>query len=92
VRFKVTSRVDGERARLGDPLIRIFDGAGRQVAFNDDVSPDDKSASVDVTLHQGVTYIGVSSAENKQYDTKTGRGDKGGPQRGAYTITALVNP
>ena len=79
-----------------DPVLRVFDAAGHEIAFNDDVTPDTRDSAASILVTAGQTYyIGVNgfSLQARQYDVLMGSGTAPGDQ-GAYTfrIAAVLPP
>ncbi|MDZ4689514.1 MAG: cadherin domain-containing protein [Planctomycetaceae bacterium] len=77
-----------------DSYIRLFDGSGLQLAFNDDslASPaPGESGSVESFLDHtfavaGMYYLGVSAYPNSNYNPVTGDGDAAGTSTGDYSL------
>ena len=75
-----------------DPLIRLFDSAGNQLARQDDgTGPIPEVRSLDSYLEfifatGGTYYLGVSDLANGNYDINTGLGDAAG-DTGAFELT-----
>ncbi len=67
-----------------DPILRLFNSDGEQVAFNDDFSSLDSFISFDAT-DSDTYYIGVSSFSNFDYDPFEANSGFGG-STGKYTI------
>lgn len=71
--------------------VRLFDSQGQQLAFNNDgVAPGESVLGFDAYLQytfttHGTYYLGVSNANNTQYDPLTGTGDTAG---GNYSVGA----
>ncbi len=78
-----------------DSYLRIFNGGGTQLAFNDNAKAPDESGSgfdsfVQFTFASaGTYYVGVSNRFNTFYDPVTGNGDIAGTSNalGAYSLT-----
>lgn len=87
VDFDIDTALNGPGG-LGS-YIRLFNGAGQQLAANNDaVSPDENVLGFDAYLRytfasSGNYYLGVSNANNAQYNPTTGDGDTAG---GLYSI------
>src|SRR5262245_24878342 len=81
-----------------DSFLRLFNAQGQQLAFNDNApGPKDTVDGFDAYLRfrfatAGTYYIGVSNANNTQYDPVTGGGDTAGGQNstGSYGLTVSV--
>ena len=76
-----------------NPVLRLFDSSGTELAFNDDNYTPNEAFSmesyIDYTFASGGTYyIGVSGAANTSYDPLTGEGDVPGSSEGAYRLFA----
>ena len=74
-----------------DPVLRLFDEAGNEVAFNDDASENTRDAILRLNVSAGqVFYIGVngSSAAARNYNPITGAGATGATQ-GDYVLSVL---
>ena len=70
-----------------DPVIRLFDSAGVEVAISDDAAGPNELSGVEpfleyVFTEAGTYYIGVSSYPNYEYDAVTGAGDDPGETTG----------
>ena len=77
--FAVRASVPGEETT--DPVLRVFDAAGRELAFGDDAAADTRDAAVSFQVARGqVYYIGVngSSAAARAYDPVSGAGAAAG--------------
>ena len=73
-----------------DTFIRVFDGSGNQIAYNDNANPNTTASSVNVAMHAGQTYyIGVNGAGAGalSYNPLTGTGAAAG-STGPYSLTA----
>ncbi len=70
--------------------LRIFDGTGRQLAFQENTGGDDTTTTFDA-LAAGAYYIGVSSNGNYTYDTQTPDSGSGGLTSGAYQLTLTLS-
>lgn len=95
--FSVTAghRVAFDLDRLAssgiDSYLRVFDGSGNQLAFNDDAAAPGESFSyesyVEYTFRTGGTYfVAVSGYGNSSYNPVTGVGDTNG-STGGYSLT-----
>ncbi|MBE9215768.1 pre-peptidase C-terminal domain-containing protein [Plectonema cf. radiosum LEGE 06105] len=97
---RVTIDIDAEVFGSSlDPLLRLFDSAGNEVAFNDDFSTPDESffssdPFIDFTASKSDTYyVGVSSFNNDFYNPFVeGSGTGTGFSTGEYDIFIDVNP
>ena len=75
----IRAGVPGEETT--DPVLRVFDEAGNELAFNDDAGPNTRDGAVNVSVNGGVRYfIGVngSSAAARAYNPVTGAGAAAG--------------
>ena len=73
--YVIRAAVPGEETT--DPVLRVFDEAGNELAFNDDAGPNTRDAAVSFQAAAGrVYYVGVngSSANGRAYDPITGGG------------------
>ena len=82
---------------LFDPVVRLFNASGGQLATADDsggdLYPVLNTESLGTPLDAGTYYVGVSSAPNTNYTVTTGAGAVGGSTAGDYLINiALTNP
>jgi len=77
MRFEVLSPGDitiQTTTRLDDPqdfdtVLRLFDGEGNELAFNDDIELYvDKFSRIQMPLELGVYYVGVSGYDNTDYN------------------------
>ncbi|MCC0179023.1 PPC domain-containing protein [Waterburya agarophytonicola K14] len=71
-----TVNADNDRANF-DSYLRVFDGNGNQLAFNDDFSLESEDFSVDsyigfIANETGEYYVGVSSIANTIYNPVNG--------------------
>lgn len=89
--------IDRAGGRL-DSYIRLFDGSGHQLAFNDDgTAPGEPSGLESYLEHTftngGTYYLGVSGYGNSTYDAVRGTGDRNGSS-GPYTllIRSIASP
>ena len=87
--------VDAARAGSGlDPILRLFDAAGRELAANDDTHGLDSLIRY-ALAGAGTYYVGVSGYSNFPYDPATGGSGRAG-STGAYelslTLTAEADP
>jgi uncharacterized repeat protein (TIGR01451 family) len=93
---RVTIDIDaGEFASRLDPVLRLFDSAGNEVAFNDDGMAPGESVSfdsyIDFTASTSDTYYaGISNFANFNYDPFVGGGENAGPSSGNYDIEITV--
>ena len=81
----------GQSSEKADVMLRLFDSAGNELAFNDNVSNTTTDAFLSVLVQAGQTYyIGVNGASNsaRSYNPLTGAGAAPGSQ-GSYTLTVL---
>lgn len=74
----------------GDPLLRIFDVAGTEVARNDDSAAMPDSRLAYTAPLTGVYYVGVSAYQNSRYDPNTGALNTTFPPRSR--ISSAENP
>jgi len=89
--------VDVDAIALGsglDPLLRLFDATGTEVAFSDDDSAPGEEPTFDSYLDvtaatAGTFYVGISSFDNFDYDPFT-EGSGLGSSTGYYTLTMEV--
>ena len=92
VDFDIDTTLNGTGG-LGS-YIRLFDAQGNQLAFNNDgYAPGENSLGIDAYLRYtfvsgGTFYLGVSNANNIQYDPISGNGDTAGGSNatGAYQL------
>lgn len=74
-----------------DPVLRLFDDLGEQLAINDDADTNTRDAQITFDLVAGQTYyLGVSSIGNTAYDPVTGDGATDGSTQGDYVLLASV--
>ncbi len=81
-------------------VLRIFDGQGQQLAFNNDANaPGENTIGYDAYLRytfnaNGQFYVGVSNANNQFYNPVTGNGDVAGGNNatGSYKLTVQLMP
>ena len=66
--------------------LRIFDGSGHQLAFQENSGGLDTNQTFDA-MTTGTYYLGVSSNGNYSYDPNTADSGSGGLSSGAYTLT-----
>lgn len=85
-----TTTVEGQPPL--DSVLRLFNGSGNQIFFDDDSGPG-LHAALDVELAAGTYYVGVSGFGNPTYDQRAaGTGESGG-REGDYTLTVqLIDP
>jgi subtilisin family serine protease len=86
--------VDAAAGSTLDSHLRVFNGAGAQLAANDNAVAPGEAAGVDSYVEYtfataGTYYAAVSGSPNAAYDATTGAGDAAG-STGAFTL-ALVN-
>ena len=67
--------------------LRIFDGGGRQLAFQENQNPGADTVLTFDALAAGTYYVGVSSNGNYSYDPNTSNSGSGGLTAGSYTLT-----
>jgi hypothetical protein len=77
-----------------DPLIRIFDATGAEIAYNDDAAGPGESYSFESYLvhtfeASGTYFVGVSGFGNRDYDPTTGDDDTLGDV-GAYILSTRL--
>src|SRR5207244_1318356 len=80
--------------------LRLFSAQGTQLDFNNDAAaPGENTVGFDAYLRHtfatgGTYYIGVSNANNTQYDPTNGNGDTAGGSNatGSYQLTAQALP
>ena len=78
---------------LLDPILRIFDGAGRPVAADDDAIGGGADSHIDFYAPtNGMYYVGVSGWINVFYDPLIGGSGAFGQSLGEYTIEIQVDP
>src|SRR5262249_38645734 len=68
-----------------DTALRVFDGAGRQLAFNDDRENTNAGLTFDAPA-DGVYYVGLSGFMNFSYDPAVAGTGSGGTSSGSYTL------
>ena len=92
-----TAEVTAERLQSASRLnshIRLFrenpDGSREVVAQNDDYFSED--SFLQLTLSEGIYYIGVSSTGNEVYDPTITRSGFGGTSQGAYDLRVDFRP
>ncbi len=98
VDFDIDTALNGSGG-LGS-YIRLFDGQGTQLAFNDDgVAPGESRLGFDAYLRYffataGTYYLGVSNFNNNNYSAVTGEGDTAGGLHtiGSYQLTVQALP
>lgn len=69
-----------------DTYMRLFDAAGKQIAFDDDSNGYPFAKIVYAAPRDGIYYIGVSGYGNQSYDLLTGAGTAIG-KTGSYRLT-----
>jgi hypothetical protein len=82
----VRATVPGEAAT--DPVLRVFDSSGNELAFNDDAAAGSRDSALSLSVNGGQTYyIGVngSSAAARAYNPVTGAGASSG-DAGDYVL------
>ncbi len=95
--FRLSADVDAYNIGSGlDSVLRVFDGAGAELACNDDaVDPGTALFSCDsylsIPVGPGTYYVGVSSFPNDLYDP-TVAGSGVGDTTGGYTLYLRVAP
>jgi hypothetical protein len=61
----LSADADGFEQFSADPVLRLFDSSGRELAFNDNRSPESRGASISAPLVRGKTYyLGVSGSSD----------------------------
>jgi hypothetical protein len=83
-----------------DSYLRLFNAQGQQLTFNDNAAaPDENQTGLDSYFRftftsAGTYYLGVSNANNTQYNATSGAGDTAGGQNsiGSYQLTVQVAP
>ena len=98
VDFNIDTPVNGPGGL--DSYLRLFDSEGNELAANDDgAAPGENSIVFDSYLRvafsfSGTYYVGISNANNSQYDPLTGDGDtSGGPNAtGTYQLILQALP
>ena len=98
VDFDIDTTLNGAGG-LGS-YIRLFDGQGTQLAFNDDgVAPGESRLGFDAYLRftfatAGTYYLGVSNSNNFNYNAVTGDGDTAGGSNtvGSYQLIVQALP
>ena len=93
--------IDIDADELGstlDPILRLFDSAGNELALSDDNPAPGELASLDsfidfLALETDNYYVGVSSFANSNYDPFiVGSGSGSGLSSGTYDIDITVSP
>jgi subtilisin family serine protease len=69
-----------------DSFVRVFDGAGRVVAWNDDAGGSLDSFLTNRVAATGTYYVGVSSFGNSAYDPRVAGSGSPGTTVGGYTL------
>ncbi len=80
--------------------LRLFNGQGQQLAFNDNgAAPGESQSGIDAYLRytftaSGTFYIGISNGNNTQYNPVDGSGDTDGGSNstGNYTLVVQLIP
>ena len=89
--------IDGDAASSLDSYIRVFDGNGVELAFNNrDMGPAPEPSLTESYLQYtfntaGTYYIGVSSMFNTQYDPITGDDPMRSMTSGAYQLSITLD-
>jgi subtilisin family serine protease len=89
----LTVHADGNEQFSADPVLRVFDSSGRELAFNDNRSGETRGATVGAQVKKGKTYyVGVSGAGefSRAYDPRRFGSARPG-STGAYTLTSSFN-
>jgi len=76
-----------------DTVVRVFDSAGAELTFNDNIDTTTTGSSVTIVLTTGQTYyVGVSGAgdASRSYDPISGAG-AGAGSRGVYVLLATTD-
>jgi subtilisin family serine protease/Ca2+-binding RTX toxin-like protein len=74
-----------------DPVVRLFDSNGNELAFNDNANGSTVEAAIRYNVVAGTTYlIGVSGSGNRGYNPVSGNGTVKGSS-GNYTLTVASN-
>ncbi|HEV7299272.1 MAG TPA: S8 family serine peptidase [Tepidisphaeraceae bacterium] len=84
---------DTSAEHSADTVLRVFNSAGQEIAFNDNASATTNGSELTVTLAAGQTYyVGVSGAgaSARSYDPITGNG-AGPGSRGNYVLFASTD-
>lgn len=88
-RFSVAANPNGEFST--DPVIRVFDSQGNEIASNDDFESESARSEVRVDLVEGQTYfVGVTGAgpNSRTYNPQTGAGTGDGAI-GDYIVNVI---
>lgn len=79
-----------------DPVLRLFNSAGTQIAINDNAGGGNLYSLISTEstiLEPGTYYVGVSSSGNAAYAPSTGAGSVDGATAGDYRlVVAMSNP
>jgi hypothetical protein len=82
----VTAAVSTQQPVSGlDPLLRVFDGTGAELAANDNFDGRDPRLTFQAPA-DGVYYVGVSASGNDRYDPQSGANTFPGATTGLYTL------
>jgi len=92
-----TLTIDVDAATLAEPsgldsYLRLFNGAGVQLAFNDDAAGSFDSLLSFVAPATGIYYVGVSAYGNSAYDPAVDGSGQAAESSGAYAATFVVTP
>ncbi len=82
---EITARRNGSSL---DSYLRVFDGAGRQIAANDDAEGLDSALQLDLP-EGGTVYLAVSGYGNAGYDP-TSAGSGSGGSTGRYSLSVAL--
>ncbi len=86
---EITADVQAGSAGSPASCLRVFDAAGRQLAFQENTGRLDTALTFDA-LTAGTFYVGVSSNGNYTYDPNATATGRGGLSAGSYTLTATL--
>ncbi|AFZ49599.1 Ig-like domain-containing protein [Dactylococcopsis salina] len=79
-------RINLNRTSRLDPVLRLFNAQGEEIAFNDDIGSSD-NALLELTIPEtGDYYIGVSGFGNENYDVTTAGSGKSFASTGSYQL------
>jgi GEVED domain/Dockerin type I domain/Bacterial pre-peptidase C-terminal domain len=70
-----------------DPLLRVFDSAGRELQRNDDFGATKDSQLVFIAPADGTYYVGVSASGNSNYNAAVFGSGNPGASQGLYDLT-----
>ena len=87
---RVGFRVDTPVGGL-DPVLRLFDSSGRELAVNDNSNGNDSELEYRFA-DGGDYYFGVSASGNANYDAVTGENDLDAATMGDYTVSFIELP